>query len=438
MRRKKINDRLGLTHKMFMALVVVAIVGLAAMFVGVAISGRVLGFGEIHTQDESPGELEITCMDSDGGEIYDVVGTTGTTAVVATSTDICKSDVGVSSYSTYGAHSVTGDLAFGGDSGDDLGDVGGDPGEEMLMEYYCDGNAVANIEFDCETVQLDAVLGGPAGWSGKAGDKCIDGKCVEGDDAPQEGTGVDVEAGGTLSDGDNDLGVDIVVTDGATNVIVEATTVTGLSVAAPVADDVLPTYIDITVTNLDNAIIGAATIYFSVDDTWLMPDINPAEVILQRFVDGAWVQLPTEQVTPLNPVAGKTYFMATTPGFSSFAITAIDQGLSADADGDGNVDDSTGSSPSGGPTGGTKKKTTAPITTKKVATQTYDDYEDYTEAYTKTTTTEEGMDWWIWALIAGGGGVVLIVIVVVIIFAMKKKPGAPVAPAAPALAPVAK
>ncbi|AFV23191.1 KP-43 peptidase [Methanolobus psychrophilus R15] len=60
-------------------------------------------------------------------------------------------------------------------------------------------------------------------------------------------------------------------------------------------------------------------IVFRVDNSWISNnDIDPASIILNRYSDGAWSKLPTEQT---GSDADFLYFKAVTPGFSPFAIT---------------------------------------------------------------------------------------------------------------------
>ncbi|WP_292465459.1 PGF-pre-PGF domain-containing protein [Methanolobus sp.] len=60
-------------------------------------------------------------------------------------------------------------------------------------------------------------------------------------------------------------------------------------------------------------------IVFRVDNSWISSNnIDPASIILNRYSDGTWSKLPTEQT---GSDADFLYFRAATPGFSPFAIT---------------------------------------------------------------------------------------------------------------------
>ncbi|MDP2217702.1 MAG: PGF-pre-PGF domain-containing protein [Methanolobus sp.] len=60
-------------------------------------------------------------------------------------------------------------------------------------------------------------------------------------------------------------------------------------------------------------------IVFRVDNSWISSNnIDPASINLNRYSDGAWSKLPTEQT---GSDADFLYFKAVTPGFSPFAIT---------------------------------------------------------------------------------------------------------------------
>ncbi|EJN58167.1 PGF-pre-PGF domain-containing protein [Halogranum rubrum] len=72
-------------------------------------------------------------------------------------------------------------------------------------------------------------------------------------------------------------------------------------------------------TSLKDGEVDAATIKFTVDEE-LIPNVNAADVVLYRYHDGEWHVLDTEHKR------GTTY-LATTPGFSTFAI-----GLSENTD----------------------------------------------------------------------------------------------------------
>jgi PGF-pre-PGF domain-containing protein len=91
------------------------------------------------------------------------------------------------------------------------------------------------------------------------------------------------------------------------------------SAAEPPTGDVYE-YIEITPQWVGPNQIGNATVFFSVPADWLESHNATAEdVMLMRYVDGAWQPLETEVIGEEN---GRYNFRATTPGFSVFAIAA--------------------------------------------------------------------------------------------------------------------
>ena len=101
------------------------------------------------------------------------------------------------------------------------------------------------------------------------------------------------------------------------------------SAAEPPASDVYE-YIEITPQWVGPNQIGNATVFFSVPADWLESHNATAEdVVLMRYVDGAWQPLETEVLGEEN---GKYNFRATTPGFSTFAIAASPVSVIASAE----------------------------------------------------------------------------------------------------------
>ncbi len=102
------------------------------------------------------------------------------------------------------------------------------------------------------------------------------------------------------------------------------------SAAEPPADDVYE-YVAITSSWVNPSLIGNATIFFSVPTDWLgARNVTPEDVRLMRYVNGAWESLETEVV---GEESGKYRFRATTPGFSTFAVVASSEGVTASAEG---------------------------------------------------------------------------------------------------------
>lgn len=72
-------------------------------------------------------------------------------------------------------------------------------------------------------------------------------------------------------------------------------------------------------TNVQAADLTEAKVQFKVEQSWLTSNnIDKAKVKLNRFVEGSWNVLATASI---NEDASYVYYEATTPGFSTFAIT---------------------------------------------------------------------------------------------------------------------
>jgi len=100
---------------------------------------------------------------------------------------------------------------------------------------------------------------------------------------------------------------DMLVTDGGST----SNTPNGRTLAGIVA---------ISPVGVNPASISSGTVTFAVSERWLDDHgLTPADIVLMRYHNGAWAELPT---TYQYESGGACYFTATTPGFSYFAIVA--------------------------------------------------------------------------------------------------------------------
>ena len=116
--------------------------------------------------------------------------------------------------------------------------------------------------------------------------------------------------------------IDFTTTSSASNVqiTVKETTAAaaGVSVAIVSADGAVYKYLEITKTNILTSSISSASINFKVPKSWLTANnIDKNTIALNRY-DSAWAKLPT---TIRSEDSTYVYFTATSPGFSTFAIT---------------------------------------------------------------------------------------------------------------------
>jgi len=93
---------------------------------------------------------------------------------------------------------------------------------------------------------------------------------------------------------------------------------TGLPAGVPAPAGAVYEYDEVTLYETTGDAISAVVVFFSVPKTWLEEQgLDPADVTLYRYDDGAWHALPTEVV---GEDATFWYFSATSPGFFLFAI----------------------------------------------------------------------------------------------------------------------
>jgi len=90
-----------------------------------------------------------------------------------------------------------------------------------------------------------------------------------------------------------------------------------ISIGAP---GVTYSYLTVTKTGITDEDVSSVKIKFKVEKSWIAANnIEPSTITLNRYVNGAWVALPTVQ---LSEDANYIYFEATSPGLSIFVVTA--------------------------------------------------------------------------------------------------------------------
>ncbi|MFH1065551.1 MAG: PGF-pre-PGF domain-containing protein, partial [Nanoarchaeota archaeon] len=109
------------------------------------------------------------------------------------------------------------------------------------------------------------------------------------------------------------------VTESASNVKVTVESLSGKPSGIDTPEGGIYKYLQITKTNLDDAMIKNAKISFFVTKQWLDDNgFSSSDIKLQRYTT-KWVLLPTKVE---SSDSDKVYFEATSPGFSYFVITA--------------------------------------------------------------------------------------------------------------------
>jgi PGF-pre-PGF domain-containing protein len=89
--------------------------------------------------------------------------------------------------------------------------------------------------------------------------------------------------------------------------------------ALRIIDKPVAGYIEITPVGINPSMVDQGIIRFVVPVTWLKnQDVNPEDIVLMRYSDGLWMNLPTEY----NYQSGNMlHFTSVTSGFSCFVVT---------------------------------------------------------------------------------------------------------------------
>ena len=153
-----------------------------------------------------------------------------------------------------------------------------------------------------------------------------------GGDDPMDDTAIAVAKG--LAAGENvTLGLDpslsaiyqiqVTAKGSIATLLVTARTTGSPESAVPAPDGIVYQFIEVTLFKTTDDHVDHAEMMFTVPLAWLEANgVTPANVVLYRWHDGAWQPLPT---TFVKSEGGKAYFAATSPGFSLFAIVAVDE-----------------------------------------------------------------------------------------------------------------
>jgi len=111
----------------------------------------------------------------------------------------------------------------------------------------------------------------------------------------------------------------VTVNEDVPQILLTTTKVTNIPSSVPPVSGQVYQYIEIDALKADPDSISMAGIEFSVTRSWLtMNGFEPQDIVMNRFVDGEWSELPTRVV---EVAGGTVYYEADTPGFSYFAIS---------------------------------------------------------------------------------------------------------------------
>jgi PGF-pre-PGF domain-containing protein len=149
-----------------------------------------------------------------------------------------------------------------------------------------------------------------------------------GDGGPSE-TAASVSRG--LSGGDNTTfnldpsksafyAIEVTVNGTVKEILVTARDIGSPESSIPALNGTVFQFIEVTLYKTTDDVISSAEIQFSIPIEWFEEQgIDFSDIVLYRWHDGEWEELPTMFVKEED---GKAYFTATSPGFSLFAIIA--------------------------------------------------------------------------------------------------------------------
>ena len=97
--------------------------------------------------------------------------------------------------------------------------------------------------------------------------------------------------------------------------------------SVPAPNGTVVGYVELTLYKVTDAAIRGVVIEFAVPISWLAENgFEPEQVVLLRWQDGEWQELPTNYV---REDTGTAYFLAESPGLSLFAISAMEKSIPA-------------------------------------------------------------------------------------------------------------
>jgi len=118
-------------------------------------------------------------------------------------------------------------------------------------------------------------------------------------------------------------GIQVTAKGSIATLLVTARTTASPESGIPAPDGIVYQFIEVTLFKTTDDQVDHAEMMFTVPLSWLETNgVTPANIVLYRWHEGSWQPLPT---TFVKEEGGKAYFTATSPGFSLFAIVAVDE-----------------------------------------------------------------------------------------------------------------